>query len=249
MPTTMMRSAEKFYKRIDKKHNLYLESQTNIAINKSYLNNEKGAEESLIALTKSFPNNENTFISLANFYKSKKQCRKAIPHYSKVLNNFILTNDQKWRILFMRGICYEKINNWESAESDLLASININNNSPQVLNYLAYSWIERNMFIDKSLKMLEIAYDKNPENYYILDSLAWAHYKKNNYQIAAHLMEEVTMNVPDEAISLDHLGDIYFAMGREREGYYMWKQARDLASPEDDIIDSVNIKINKYNAG
>ena len=28
----------------------------------------------------------------------------------------------------MRGICYEKINNWESAESDLLASININNN-------------------------------------------------------------------------------------------------------------------------
>jgi len=48
-------------------------------------------------------------------------------------------------------------------------------------------------------------------------------------------MEEVIDMVPGEAISLDHLGDIYYAMNRKREASFFWKQAKDLASPEDDI--------------
>ena len=149
----------------------------------------------------------------------------------------------------MRGICYERINNWKSAEKDLLKSLDINSESPQVLNYLAYSWIEKNIFLNKSLKMLKMAYDQNPDNHYILDSLAWAHFKKNNLQIASKLMEEVIIRAPGEAISLDHLGDIYFAMGRKREALYMWRQAKDLAKPEDNIIDSILIKLKKYYAG
>ena len=62
-------------------------------------------------------------------------------------------------------------------------------------------------------------------------------------------MEEVVDRAPDEAVSLDHLGDIYLAMGRKREALYMWKQAIDLASPEDNILDEVKTKLKKYNAG
>jgi len=149
----------------------------------------------------------------------------------------------------MRGICYERINNWKSAEEDLLKSLDINPESPQVLNYLAYSWIEKNVFLNESLKMLKKAYGKNPKSHYILDSLAWAHFKKNNLKIASKLMEEVIIRSPVEAISLDHLGDIYFALGRKREALYMWRQAKDLAEPEDDIIDNILAKLKKHNAG
>jgi len=45
------------------------------------------------------------------------------------------------------------------------------------------------------------------------------------------------------------LGDIYFAMGRRREALYMWRQAKDLAEPEDNIIDKILIKLKKYDAG
>ena len=149
----------------------------------------------------------------------------------------------------MRGICYERLNNWKLAEEDFMQSLEINPDTPQVLNYLAYGWIERNIFLDKSLEMLKIANKKNPESHYILDSLAWAHYKKNNLEVASKLMEEVIDRAPDEAVSLDHLGDIYFAMGRKREAYYMWKQAKDLATHEDNIIESVLSKIEKYESG
>ena len=118
-----------------------------------------------------------------------------------------------------------------------------------MLNYLAYSWIEKNVFLNESLKMLKKAYEKNPKSHYILDSLAWAHFKKNNLKIASQLMEEVIIRAPAEAISLDHLGDIYFAMGRRREALYMWKQAKDLAELEDNIIDKILVKLKKHDAG
>ena len=220
-----------------------------MAINKKHQNNTRKAEEKLISLINLYPGNENLFVSLADLYKSTKQYKRAIPYYSIVLNNRNLDEDRRWRLLYMRGICYERINNWESAEEDFLQSLDINPESPQVLNYLAYSWIEKNIFLNKSLKMLKKAYEKNPESHYILDSLAWAHFKKNNLQIASKLMEEVIIRAPGEAISLDHLGDIYFAMGRKREALYMWRQAKDLAESEDNIIDNILVKLKKHNAG
>ena len=96
--------------------------------------------------------------------------------------------------------------------------------------------------------MVEIAVKKNPESHYILDSLAWAYYKKHNLLKAAKIMEKVIEIAPGEAISLDHLGDIYFALGRKREAYFMWIQALDLAEPVDNISESVQMKLDKYNA-
>ena len=64
------------------------------------------------------------------------------------------------------------------------------------------------MKIDESFVMLTDAYNANPDSHFILDSLAWAYFKKKDYVKAAELMEEVIDMVPGEAISLDHLGDI-----------------------------------------
>ena len=131
---------------------------------------------------------------------------------------------------------------------NFLQSLKIKSDSPNVLNYLAYGWIERNLNIEQSFDMLTEAYNTNPDSHYILDSLAWAHFKKKEYNKAAELMEKVIDMVPGEAISLDHLGDIYFAMNRKREAFYFWKQAKDLAEPEDDITDKIIEKLREYNA-
>ncbi len=97
--------------------------------------------------------------------------------------------------------------------------------------------------------MLEEAYKANPESFYIIDSLAWAHFKKNNLSEAARLMEKVIDIAPGEAISLDHLGDIYYAMNRKREAIHFWQQALELAEPEDEITEDVQSKLDNINAG
>ena len=241
--------AESMYNAIQSNHPLYLEAQKNIAINKKNAGKFNEAEELLTSLINSNPNNHSLNKLLADLYRTSNFYRKAIQYYTELLKIKNINTIHVENIFYMRGICYERLGIWEKAERDFLQSLKINSEQPQVLNYLAYGWIERNVKIDESIEMLQLAITKNPKSHYILDSLAWAYYKKNNLTKAVNMMEKVIKIAPAEAISLDHLGDIYFQLGRKREAYFMWTQARDLSEPEDEIIDSVQLKLDRYNEG
>ena len=217
-------------------------------INKKNSSKFDEAEKQLIQLIKVYSNDNSLLVLLADLYRTNKQYEKAIEFYTLLIKKQNISNDQLWRIYYMRGICYERSNKWRKAENDFLQALKTEPEQPQVLNYLAYGWIEKNYYLEKSIEMLEVAINKNPENHYILDSLAWAYYKKHNLSKASIIMEKAIEIAPGEAISLDHLGDIYFALGRKREAYFMWIQALDLAEPVDNISESVQMKLDKYNA-
>ena len=237
---------EFFYKKINSESPYYSEAQLNIAYNYGKLFTFELAEQKIIDLIKISNFDPNFLKILADFYRTNKYYEVAAKHYSELIENKEIN---QWNIFYLRGICYERINKWYLAEKDFLSSLDIKPDSPNVLNYLAYGWIEKDQNIDLALTMLEQAYESNPNSYYILDSLAWAHYKKNNFELAAELMEKVIDMAPGEAISLDHLGDIYFSLNRKREAVFFWNQAKDLAEPEDNIIESIIEKLQNYYAG
>ena len=237
--------AESTYLKIPESNNYFIDAQRNIAFNYSQENGFSDVEEKITSIVKKNNNDYEIKKLLADFYRIEKKYNIAIEIYSELIDK--KPNDL-WYTYYLRGICYEQSDNWEKAELDFLQSLKIKSNSPNVLNYLAYGWIERDIKIDESFEMLTDAYNANPESHYILDSLAWAYFKKKNYIKAAELMEKVIDMVPGEAISLDHLGDIYFAMNRKREAVYFWRQAKDLARPEDEIISKIEIKLKDYNA-
>ena len=237
--------AEDYYKKIITDHRLYLSSQKNIALNKSKQGLFNEGEKILKDLIDTYQGNTDLLIALADLYRIEKKYDKAIQYYTRLINNKNLYKDN-WRIFYFRGICYERINSWELAEKDFLYSLELNPDSPQVLNYLAYGWLEKNIKIELALNMLKKAFEFNPNSYYILDSLAWAYYKNNELLIASQYMEKVLIMAPGEAISLDHLADIYFSLNRKREAVFFWKQALDLARPEDKIIEELKKKIAKF---
>jgi len=237
--------AETMYLKIPQKSEYFLDAQRNIAFNYSETNEFVDAENKIIKIIQNNGNDYQLSKILADFYRIEKEYEKAINLYSSL---FEQNYEDSWYVIYLRGICYERSDNWKKAEIDFLKSLELKSNSPNVLNYLAYGWIERNKNIQQSFEMLTEAYDSNPDSYYILDSLAWAHYKKKEYKKASELMEKVIDMVPGEAISLDHLGDIYFAMDRKREAIYFWKQAKDLAEPEDEITKQIQEKLRLHDA-
>ena len=237
--------AETTYQKIPEESDYFIDAQRNIAFNYLEENGFDDVENKIKLIVKN--NNEDYEIKkiLADFYRIEKKFDLAIKVYSELIKE---NPNDLWYTFYLRGVCYEQSDNWEMAELDFLQSLKIKQNSPNVLNYLAYGWIERDIRIDESFVMLTDAYEANPDSHYILDSLAWAYFKKKDYVKAAELMEEVIDMVPGEAISLDHLGDIYFAMNRKREAIYFWRQAKDLAKPEDEITDKILIKLKENDA-
>jgi len=240
--------AQTLYGKVQLDHNLYLDSQKNIAINKSKIDSFEMGETHLLELINN-NNNIELLAALADLYRIEKKYTEAIVYYSKIINSQNNFDQELWRVFYLRGICYERSSEWSLAETDFLYSLEIKPDSPQVLNYLGYGWLERDQNLDQAIQMLQKAYKANPENYYIIDSLAWGYYKKNQFEKAAKLMEKVISLAPGEAISLDHLGDIYFSLKRKREAKYFWKQALDLAEPEDIIVDILKKKLDEHDAG
>ena len=237
--------AEVTYQKIPKQSEYFTDAQRNIAFNYSRENGFDDIENKIKLIIAN--NNEDYEINkiLADFYRIEKKFDLAIKLYSELIQK---NPNDLWHTLYLRGICYEQSDNWEKAEVDFLQSLKIKRDSPNVLNYLAYGWLERDIRIDESFVMLVDANNANPDSHYILDSLAWAYFKKKNYVKAAELMEEVIDMVPGEAISLDHLGDIYLALNRKREAIYFWRQAKDLAKPEDEITENIQKKLSEHDA-
>ena len=102
------------------------------------------------------PNVYQTY-DFAQFLKNNEKFKEAIKYYSKVLKSISKTHELYPKAKDGRGIAYEQIGDWTKAEKDFLDSLEAKPDQAYVINYLAYSWIEKGINIEKSLKMLEEA--------------------------------------------------------------------------------------------
>ena len=146
------------------------------------LSDEKGKKYSIKSLEDEFnsltnPNFEN-FYELANFYKNNEYYKESIKYYSLTLKKIKKDHFLIPKIFDRRGTSYERIGDWENAEKDLLESLKILPDQPHVLNYLAYSWVDKGINLDRALDMLKKATKLRENDPYIIDSLGWAYYVK-----------------------------------------------------------------------
>ena len=183
---------------------------------------EKQLLNDLKNLSKTFPKNWQITLLLADKLRSQKKFKESIELYSKVIENESVEN--KFSILYSRGIAYERSNQWKKAEKDLSDALEINPNDPYVLNYLAYSWLDRNLNLDKAVKLLEKAVELEPNDGYIIDSLGWAFYLTGLIDKSIFYLEKAVSMMPNDATLNDHLGDAYWKSGRRKEASSQWKR-------------------------
>ena len=210
---------------------------------------QKNNEEALSYIISIFkkinnPNNKILF-DVANFYKKSKNYKEAIKYYTRIIDSLNDSHDIKVDILYRRGGSHERMKNFEEADKDLLHALKINPNDAYILNYLAYSWLERDYKINEAIEMLEIAYKAKSNDPYIIDSIGWAYYLTDNYSKAERLLKRAVELMPDDPIVSDHYGDILWKLDRKIQARYFWSSVLNMESVEDDMIKKINIKIVK----
>ena len=65
-------------------------------------------------------------------------------------------------------------------------------NEPYTLNYLAYSWLERNYKIDEAIDMIQKAHKQKENDPYITDSVGWGFYLIGDYILSLIHISEPT---------------------------------------------------------
>lgn len=175
-------------------------------------------------------------IQLANLLQQFERDGEAEATYTKIIDADEADGVYDWRIYLFRGQARERLGVWPLAESDLQTALALNPDSPTVLNYLGYSWIDRGLNLDKGLELVEYALEQAPENGAITDSLGWAHYKLGNFEQAILYLERATELAPDVAEILDHLGDAYWQVGRFKEAGFQWQRALRFSHDDDERV-------------
>ena len=133
--------------------------------------------------------------------------------------------------------------NYKKADEDLLKSLKINPDEPYVLNYLAYSWLERNYKINEAIEMLESAYSVKKNDPYIIDSIGWGYFLVNDFFKAEKFLRRALELMPEDPIVNDHYGDILWKLDRKIEARYFWNNVLKMDDAEREMIESINIKI------
>ena len=203
--------------------------------------------ESLNYITSEFEKmnkvNDKFLFDIANFYKNSKEYELAIKYYTKIIDTLNKKSQLKSDLLYRRGASYERLGEYEKADKDLIHSLEINPNDAYVLNYLAYSWLERDYKINNAIEMLEKAYASKSNDPYIIDSIGWAYYLTNDFLKAEKFLKRAVELMPNDPIVNDHYGDILWKLNRKIQARYFWANVLKMDDAKKDMIESINIKI------
>ena len=187
--------------------------------------------------------NPKIIFDLANFYKNSKNYELAIDYYSRLISSLEDTSVIKSDILYRRGGSYERLGNYEKSDEDLLHALRIRPDDAYVLNYLAYSWLERDYKIDEAMEMLKIAYNLKSNDPYIIDSIGWAFFLIDEYEEAEKYLKRAVELMPDDPIVNDHYGDILWKLDQKIQARYFWNSVLSFDDTEDDMRENINKKL------
>ena len=179
----------------------------------------------------------------AEFLKDNEKFQESIFHYTAVLKNIKSKHPLYPKATDGRGVAYERIGNWDKAEKDLLASLSADPDQAYVINYLAYSWIEKGIKIEKSLNMLEKANKLKSNDPFIIDSLGWALFKLERYKESKKYLQLAVRLMPGDPIVNDHYGDVLWKNGNQLQARYYWNYVLNLKKTEENLKKIIDKKL------
>ena len=180
---------------------------------------------------------------LANIYKNFENYKIAIDYYTQVLNQIDKNSNMYADVLYRRGGTYERLKNYSKADKDLLMSLKIRPDHAYTLNYLSYSWLERNIKIEQAMKMLMRAYELRENDPYITDSVGWGYYLIGDFINAEKYLRKAVELMPDDPIVNDHYGDVLWQLDRKLQAKYFWEHVLELEDAEEEMKKDIENKL------
>ncbi|MCL4478628.1 MAG: tetratricopeptide repeat protein [Deltaproteobacteria bacterium] len=199
---------------------VYPDAVVEIAIIYSDRKDNKSAENTLLPLLKQKPSKD-IYNLYASFLAADKNYKGAVSILNTALEKF--TDSQS--ILYHLGVVYDQSGDKTAALSTMHSLLKINENNPDALNYIGYTYAEEGIKLNEAKQLIKKALKIKPDDGYITDSLGWVYYKQGFIKKAiATLVKAVKYSKGDPQI-LEHLGDAYIKAGDKPKAIISYEAA------------------------
>jgi tetratricopeptide (TPR) repeat protein len=230
------------YRKIDKSSPYYRMAATQAAIDEGRLDRKSAAIAGLRSLTQAYPDQAENWIALGDAYRNQSDFTAAIEAYDRAEKVIGTPDKRDWPLFYARAMAQDSAKHWDKAETDINTALKLSPDQPELLNYLGYSWVDRNQHIAEALGMLEKARQLRPYDGYIVDSVGWAYYKLGRYEDAARTLNAAVLLVPGDPTVNNHLGDALWKVGRKIEARFQWNHALTFSNDTTDRNEKAEIE-------
>ena len=218
------------YDAIPRSHPAFVRAEIGRAEALSEIGKTETSIEVLAQLAEAFPDLRSVHQTLGDFLRQEGEHARAVRSYGTAISLIDQAKPRHWYIYYVRGMAHDQLGNWEMAMRDFDRALDLSPNQFQVLNYVGYSLVERGEQLQEALSMIQAAVAAQPQAGYIIDSLGWVQYRLGYYHDAVVQMERAVELMATDPIVNDHLGDVYWAVGRKTEARFQWRRALSFAS-------------------
>jgi tetratricopeptide (TPR) repeat protein len=184
------------------------------------------AVDTLLNAEKRLPDNSIILNSLGLIYASLKDYEKAIGVLERVRDIHERSGlDMTPTFYLTLGSAYERAGKLEKTEQVLEKCIELYPNDHEAMNYLAYTWAEKGIKLEKALEYVIRALDLDPGNGAYVDTLGWVYFMQKDYPKALEQLKKANDIVKDDPTVTEHLGDAFHSMNDDEKALYYWKHS------------------------
>ena len=197
----------------------------------------------------------------AEVYREAGQLEEAAKTYEETLDRLknLKDVDEKTRDRYLKIIrytlsgIYVELKQIDKAADELKVLLKKAPDNATFKNDLGFIWADHGMNLDESEKLVreaieldrknrkkleDLTPEEDKDNPAYVDSLGWVLYKKKNYAEAKKYLLEATESKEGQHIEiLDHLADVYMALGEKADAVKVWEKA---LQTEDDKLSKHN---------
>lgn len=160
----------------------------------------------------------------------------------KILADALEAMPDQPQLMFEMAMAADKLGKTEIFEKTLRKLLQLEPNAAQAYNALGYSFLERNVQLEEGMKLVEKAYQIEPGDAAITDSVGWGYYRLGKLDKSAEFLRRAFAANPDPEIAA-HLGEVLWVQGNKDEAKKIWQDALK-SNPENDALRMVVKKFN-----
>ncbi len=215
------RQALAMYQKIAPTFELYANAQIHAAMILKKENRLADAVSVIIGAIEKKSDQVVLYLYLSSLYEDGKDMVKA----EKIIREGIALFPRNTDLHYALGTILEKVNRFEESIQSMEKVLALDPQNADALNFIGYSYADRGMHLDRAEQMIVQALKIKPDNGYILDSLGWVYFKKNQYTKALNQLKRALELLPDDPNIIEHMGDVYLKIGQSKKAAEFYRKA------------------------
>ena len=222
--------AIKFYTDIPKQSSYFVSAHIQLAYLFYAENKQKQAIHVLKKLHSHSQITPKVFLLQAQFLFDSNKKKEALKVLTKGLNNGFFHHSPD--LLFLRGFYLSQMGKIDLSIKDMEELLKKDPYYDEALNFLAYTYAEQKIDLNKAEKLSKQALSLRPNSAYFLDTMGWIFYQKEDFNQALFFLEKAFSLEKNNSQIVKHLVKVYYQLKEFEKHNLLLKKMIELEADE-----------------